>query len=193
MAQAPGSNTSLAGERRSIGTIAKELWHQKPGPRAEKPVKNVPITAREIVNGLDRRETTLGIGLTLIACVLALVGYFYQLDSSTTTIHNDALNFLIAMLVGALMLAIGVALKRRALLGFAAFFFGLEQVSFGFVPGGLIYIAFGGWLIWRVMRKTKYERATGINYGTVDTGPRSTPVIPTTSKRYTPPKSKRRR
>ncbi len=178
---------------RSVAEIARELWHQKPGARVARPEKNLPITTKEIVNGLDHRETLLGIGLTVIAGALAAIGYFYQHASSTKSVHQNATSFLIAMLVGAGMLLVGILLRRRALLGFAAFFFGLEQASFGFFPGGIIYIGFGGWLIWRVMQKQKVDRIAGLHYGTVDTGPRNRPIAATPSKRYTPPKKRRRR
>ncbi len=184
--------SSTGSNRRSVSEIFKELWHQKPGPRQAKP-SSAPITTKEIVNGLDRRELLIGSFLTALALVLAILGYFNERASSTKSIHASAVDFLITMLIGACLMALGLFLKRRALLGFAAFLFGLEQATFQFLPGALIYLAFGGWLIYRVMQKGKADRAMGIDRGTVDYGPSGKGAIPRPSKRYTPPKSGNRR
>lgn len=180
------------GRRRTFSALAKELWHQKPGARATKPV-TAPITSKEIVNGLDRRELLIGSFLAAFAVVLAVLGYFNETASKTASIHNTAADFLITMLIGAFLLCLGLFMRRRALLGFAAFLFGLEQATFQFLPGALIYLAFGGWLIYRVMQKNKADRAAGINTRTVDTGPGPRGGAPKQSKRYTPPKSGQRR
>jgi len=179
-------------KRRSLADIAKELWHQKPGPRQVK-ASSTPITTKEIVNGLDRRELLVGSFLTTLALVLAVLGYFNERSSATKSIHASANDFLITMLIGACLMALGLFLRRRALLGFAAFLFGLEQATFQFLPGALIYLAFGGWLIYRVMQKGKADRAAGVDRGTVDYGPSGKGAIPRPSKRYTPPKSSNRR
>ncbi|HVB00808.1 MAG TPA: hypothetical protein VNE42_06055 [Acidimicrobiales bacterium] len=178
--------------RRTFPEIVKELWHQKPGPRQLKP-SNVPITTKEIVNGLDRRELLIGSFLTTLSLVLAVLGYLNERSSTTKSIHAGAVDFFITMLIGACLMALGLFLRRRALLGFAAFLFGLEQATFQFLPGALIYLAFGGWLIYRVMQKGKVDRAAGIDRGTVDYGPSGKGAIPRPSKRYTPPKSGNRR
>ncbi len=188
--ETPSSNAGTS--RRTFSELAKELWHQKPGPRQPKP-SNAPITTKEIVNGLDRRELLIGSFLTTLALALAVVGYFNERASSTKSIHASAVDFLITMLIGSALMALGLFLRRRALLGFAAFLFGLEQATFQFLPGALIYLAFGGWLIYRVMQKGKADRALGIERGTVDYGPKGTGAIPRPSKRYTPPKSGNRR
>ena len=188
--QTPPSNSGS--NRRTLPEIVKELWHQKPGPRQLKP-SSAPITTKEIVNGLDRREMLIGTFLTTLALALAILGYFNERASSTKSIHASAVDFLITMLIGACLMSLGLFLRRRALLGFAAFLFGLEQATFQFLPGALIYLAFGGWLIYRVMQKGKADRALGIERGTVDYGPSGKGAIPRPSKRYTPPKSGNRR
>lgn len=186
------TTSSTESHRRTISGIAKELWHQKPGPRQFKPSSS-PITTKEIVNGLDRRELLIGTFLTTLALALAIVGYFNERASTTNSIHTSALDFLITMLIGTGLMVLGLFLRRRALLGFASFLFGLEQATFQFLPGALLYLAFGGWLIYRVMQKGKSERAAGIERGTVDYGPGKRGAIPQPSKRYTPPKSSNRR
>ena len=179
--------------RRPAREVAKELWHQKPGSRADRPMKPRAIGAKEIVNGLDRREIFIGSFLTAVAVGLAVLGYFNEHGSSDPTLHRSASTVLFTMLIGALLLAVGLGFRRRALLGFAAFLFGLEQWSFKFYEGSLLYLAFGGWLIYRVTQKTKADRAAGVHTGTIDTGPRFNSSEPRASKRYTPPKKGRRR
>jgi hypothetical protein len=134
----------------------------------------------------------IGLFLTGFATLLAVLEYFNERASTTKSIHNTAVDFLITMLIGAFLMGLGLFMRRRALLGFAAFLFGLEQWTFKYYPGALIYIAFGGWLIYRVMQKGKAERAAGINSPTVD-AKGFTMKDPKPSKRYTPPKSGQRR
>lgn len=178
--------------RRPFRELALELWHQKPGAREPREPR-APITVKEIVNGLDRREILIGSFLTALAVVLAVLGYFTENSASTAAVRNGATDFLITMLIGAFLMGLGLFLRRRALLGFSSFLFGLEQATFQFIPGALIYLAFGGWLIWRVMQKGKADRAAGRDTRTIDTGRSRSSGAPRASKRYTPPKAGQRR
>ena len=79
----------------------------------------------------------LGAVATVIAGGLAAVGYFAQRASTVKTTREEAATFLITMLVAAFLLALGTAMRRRALSGFASFLVGLEQLSYKFLPGAL--------------------------------------------------------
>ncbi len=157
-------------------------------PRAEQP----PRTRQQIVNGLDRREVILGIILTSLGVFIALVGYHFYSVSKTATIHANASAFLVSALVGSLLVGLGTAVRRRALLGFACFLTGLALLNYKFVPGAFVYLGVGGWLIMRVSQKQRLDRATrparsrtterASAKGAGPAGP------PRASKRYTPPK-----
>ena len=177
---------------RSLVEIVRDLWHQKPGPREPKEPTPLPANSKEIVNGLERREIIFGAILSAIAAVLAVAVYFVARGSANTTIRHDAATYLIAGLVGCAILVGGVVFRRRALLGFASFLVGMEMLSTGFLYGAVLYLFFGGWLIFRVMKKQRQDQAAGRFSGTVDTGPKSrgnqTTKVPAASKRYTPPR-----
>lgn len=177
-----------APSRRSMRSLASELWHQKPGARAVKEPKPLPPGTKEIVNGLEQRELVLGIGLCVVDLALSLLTYYYARHDATLRIRQDASTYLIAGLIGTALLVGGVAFRRRALLGFAAFLVGMEQLTSGDLYGAVLFLFYGGWLIFRVMRKQKQDQAAGRFTGTVDTGPRGATAKLTASKRYTPPR-----
>lgn len=189
-----GETTSTYRQPKNLRQIARDLWRQKPGVRESKadsgPVQRA-LSAKEVVNGLDRRELLLGTALMVIDLALTLIVYFYWRHSTDVKAHQYAPDFLIAGLVGVGIMAFGAALKRRALLGFAAFIVGMELISFGLVYG-ILYLFFGGWLVVRVMRKQRQDQARGKYTGTIDAGARSrrgaSTGAPSASKRYTPPR-----
>lgn len=189
--RAEGAEEPTHFKPRSLVEIVSDLWHQKPGPRAPKaPV--APASSKEIVNGLERREVIFGAVLSAIAAVLAVAVYFVARASSTAAIRHDAATYLIAGLVGCAILVGGVVFRRRALLGFASFLVGMEMLSTGFLYGAVLYLFFGGWLIFRVMKKQRQDQAAGRFRGTIDTGPKAgankSTKVPAASKRYTPPR-----
>lgn len=181
-------------QRRSIATIASDLWHQSPGPRAPRPLK-VPANAKEIVDGLDRTEITIGVAAVAFAVILGLLGYFYSRASHTKAIHDAATFLLISNLVFAGILAFGIVIRRRALLGFGSFFFGLELAfSLKALPYGIPFIAFGSWLIVRANRKQKLTRSALDAGSSRNSRTRSANGVlktPKASKRYTPPRPSR--
>jgi hypothetical protein len=147
---------------------------------------------KEIVDGLDRTETILGTMAVAFAVILALIGYFYSRHSTTKSIHDAANFLLISNLVFAGILAFGLVIRRRALLGFGSFFFGLELAfSLKALPYGLPFIAFGGWLIIRANKKQQLTRGAA-DPGSLRSGRSSskatTAKLPKASKRYTPPR-----
>jgi hypothetical protein len=167
--------------------VLSELWHQRPGPRTGGP--RITGTTKEIVNGLDRREVMLGAGAGFIAIIGTVATYFADRHSSTSTVRAVASELLVAGLVVGVLMLVGVFFRRRALLGFSAFLVGMETITAGNVIG-LLYLFFGGWLIFRVMQKQKRDRAAGLPTDTVDTKPdrRTKSGAPRPSKRYTPPR-----
>lgn len=182
--------TTPRAPRRSLGQVATELWNQKPGARATRESK-FRGDAKEIVDGLDRTETILGATAVAFAVALALIGYLYSRHSTTTSIHDAAKFLLVSNLVFAGILAFGLVIRRRALLGFGSFFFGLELAfSLKALPYGLPFIAFGGWLIVRANRKQQLTRSAA-DPGSLRNGRSSSkvtgPKLPKASKRYTPP------
>lgn len=180
--------------RRSLSQVATELWRQSPGPRAPRPVR-VPANAKEIVDGLDRTEITIGTAAVAFAVVLALIGYFYSRASHTKTIHEAATFLLVSNLIFAGILAFGLVIRRRALLGFGSFFFGLELTfSLKALPYGLPFIVFGSWLIIRANRKQKMTRSALDTKSARSSRSRTSSgstTMPKASKRYTPPRRAR--
>jgi hypothetical protein len=181
----------LAG--RSSGLLQKVLTPRPPGaPRG-------PRTVKALVDGLDSTERNLAIGAVIFAVVLDLVNFYANRHSPTKDIRQAAEFLLVSNLIFAAILALGFALRRRALLGFGAFFFGLEQAfSEHEVALGLPFIAFGGWLIMRASQKQKQDRPAGRARGSTRSTPRAStkstkpnPGRPKASKRYTPPQRAR--
>jgi len=183
-----GDVPSAAAARKLLRPLNLGLGRLAAGAKRERPA-SPPLSRRDIVNGLDRRESIIGIGLTLLAIVLAVVGYHEYKTAATALLRSQASFFLIASLIGAALLALGTALRRRALLGFACFMTGLEFLNYKSI-GAVVYISAGSWLIFRVMQKKKQDTASGVATKSVTTRPdrRPTPVGPKPSKRYTPPK-----
>lgn len=205
---------------RSAGEILRELWSPRLGRGSGRDRAGVdgrgPLgrtgpsggpsggatrasaaSTKEIVNGLDARERWMGIAAVVLAAAMAVEFYFVDHRSKTATVAHSASTVLIVGLVGAALIAVGVAVKRRALLGFASFLVGLAFLQSLI---GVVFVAFGGWLVFRAMRFSKKQRdadgpparsgggsaAPGRHRkGAAAPAPRP---LPPASKRYTPPK-----
>lgn len=180
---------------RRLLDIVSGLWHQKPGVRGSKQMAAPPPNAKEVVDGLSRQELVLGLAATLFDVAITVAGYFADHHSHVLVYRREASSLLLAGLVGGALMGLGTLMRRRALLGFASFIVGMEMISFAGVQG-VLYLAFGGWLIVRVMRKQKQDHAAGRPTDTIDpsrrrgagTAPGS---APSASKRYTPPRNAR--
>lgn len=179
--------------RRHLRDIASELWHQKPGPRAPRAPRPLPADAKEVVNGLDQRERMLGFAATFITIGTSVWGYSVEHHSKVASTRAIAPDLLVAGLILGALMGLGTVLRRRALLGFAAFMTGFELITGGDIAG-IVFLGFGGWLIVRVMRKQKMDRAAA--GGTSAPAPRASrqraaaiPKAPKASKRYTPPRT----
>jgi predicted lipid-binding transport protein (Tim44 family) len=150
---------------------------------------------KALVDGLDTMERNLGIAAVVLAIVLDFVNFYANLHSPTKDVKSAAEFLLISNLIFAGILALGLGLRRRALLGFGAFFFGLEQAfSEHQYSLGLPFIAFGGWLIMRASQKQKQSRPTRVSRSTPKANaksPKAAAGRPKASKRYTPPQRAR--
>jgi threonine/homoserine/homoserine lactone efflux protein len=144
---------------------------------------------------LDTTERNLGIGAVVFAVVLDVVNFYVNRHSPTKTIRSAADFVLISNLIFAGILALGLGLRRRALLGFGAFFFGLEQAFTEHeVSLGLPFLVFGGWLILRASQKQKQGRPAGGARASSTSAAKSKTTNtgrPKASKRYTPPQRAR--
>jgi hypothetical protein len=171
------------------------LFRRAGAPRPPRP-SLPPREVKALVDGLDTTERNLGIAAVVLAIVLDLVNFYANRHSPIKTTRSGADFALISNLVFAGILALGLGLRRRALLGFGAFFFGLEQAfTEREVSLGLPFLVFGGWLILRASQKQKQSRpvrgAKGAQRPTAKAKTTTTSGRPKASKRYTPPQRAR--
>ena len=142
------------------------------------------------MNGLDSREVAVGISLAVFDLLITVLGYRTDLHSASKSVHQGATQFLVAGLVGTIVIVVGVLVKRRALLGFACFMSGLEFQTYHLTIGAVLYLGAGGWLIFRVTQKQKQDRLvtrTSATRSAKATG-KAPAGRPKASKRYTPPR-----
>lgn len=184
-------------ERRTLKQRALELWH-RPSRQRLQGQRFDAADAKAIVDGLSRQELMLGAAGAALDVAFTLVAYFADRHSSTLVYREAASFVLLAGLVTSALMGLGAALRRRALLSFASFLAGMAMLSFAGVEG-ILYLGFGGWLIFRVMRKQRQDRATGMAMGSTSATRRPKPATKATpsaapsapasaSKRYTPPR-----
>jgi hypothetical protein len=179
--------------RRALG----DLWRNLITPKSV--AGNRPLSSREtkrIVNGLDKRERTIGFVLSILNLYVIAVRAHQLHTSSTAALRSDTTQFLgLGLALSAVVIA-AIIIKRRALLGFAAVFIGLVFLEYGAPSEFLISCAFGIWLILRAQKAQKLQRA-GAQNSPVAREPRSSkrtknvpqaPHAPKASKRYTPPR-----
>jgi hypothetical protein len=178
---------SSAPTPKSLVEILGGLW--RPKARSE----SDPRSTRDVINGLESRERMYGAILAALELALTLGLYFGWRHNKKVDLRNLAPDVLIVGLIGVALMTLGVGLRRRALLGFAAILVGLALLSFGQIYA-LIYLVFGGWLIMRVMRKGQKKAPAGSRPararpagGTARNAP-AAPRAPGASKRYTPPR-----
>lgn len=178
------------------------------------------------VNNLDRRERLIAGFLALFQVVLGVVVYLEErrfvqhatkkisvakAHQDTLAYHHAAPYFLVVNVLLGILIAGGVAAKRRALVGFGVLLGGLALLSeVGFI--GVIYLGIGIWLIFRAMKRNPAGARSEAGAGPAPTagaagraagqvGPagrrasREGAAVrkpPPPSKRYTPPRPARR-
>jgi len=169
----------------------------RPKPRISTPVD--PATAKRIVNGLDRRELIFAAMTVAFDLYLILTYHSLLLHSSDKVSRADAPDFLIAGLIATGLVVLGIAIKRRALLGFAIFLVGLDFLTYRLIVGFVYNAAMGGWLLFRV---SQLQKRRALERGPSNRAARSRSTTTSTrssrgaaaagrpkpSKRYTPPK-----
>ena len=189
---APGTDTAQPAKRRGLVEIIGER-RQNRGATGVKAAAASPRTAKEVVDGLDQWELRLAIAAAVVQAALTPVLYFYWRTHGDVAVRNAAADFLITGIVSTVIIALGVVFKRRALVGFAAFMTGMAWLTYGNLFLAVVYLFFGGWLIMRVMRKQKQDRAAGkvpasrSGRAAAAKPPTGRPA-PKASKRYTPPR-----
>lgn len=146
------SSRSTANGSTSSATTARRT---APGGRTAAPAR--PASA--IVYGLDRREQIISAALAVIAIAFAIAIGVVGSHPATTVkgTKTQAINSLVLMGVfglPALAMLIGVAVKRRALVGFTALLTGFALFTFG-VFYAVIYFVLGGWLVYRAFKYNK--------------------------------------
>ena len=124
----------------------------------------------------------------ILELAIAVVFYLAARHSANIKTRHDAPVYLVAFLVGFVLLSLGTLLRRRALLGFGSFLVGLEILTYASPVLGLVFLGFGFWLILRVMRKQRAERESAAPVAPRQTNATTRP--PAASKRYTPPRNR---
>jgi hypothetical protein len=181
--------------RRALKALTGELFAPKPRPSAP---RSGSTTTKEVVNGLDRREITIAVALTVLNLYLLLT-WAHHLHTSTVKADRDEVSTFLELGVTTMVLVVlGTAFRRRALLGFACFLAGLFFLNYHLGVEFVFNVAFGGWLILRAQRAQRQQRGAatkspgrGSPSGATARRPPAAPKPPTASKRYTPPKRTR--
>jgi hypothetical protein len=144
------------------------------------------------VNGLDRREITIGIVLLLLNLYLVITWSHHLNVSPSKSLRADAPTFLDTGLIATLIVMLGVIIRRRALLGFACFLAAFVFLHYDLGVQFIFNLAFGGWLLIRAQRLQRQLRGPIDKPIRAQGARKPTPTLtPTPSKRYTPPKRSR--
>jgi hypothetical protein len=134
-------------------------------PRPARPARQGPATTRkpaaELVSGLDSREKIISLVAAALAFAFAvsvLVIYPHPpAHPAKGTVYIEP--WVVALIVGipAIGMGVGVAIARRALVGFLSVLLGFATLT---VVGiyGLLYFGLGIWLIMRASRYSKQVR-----------------------------------
>jgi hypothetical protein len=181
--------------RKALKSVASNLL--RPAPR---PAPASSLSAKEtkqIVNGIDRRERIIAVGLTVLNLYLIIFWRNHLHVSAKASDRAAANTFLEVGLVVVALTIVGIVAKRRALLGFACFLSGLVFLQYKLGVEFAANAGFGGWLILRAQKVQKLQRGGQGRVQPKRAAPRSkaqptqTVRTPTPSKRYTPPKRTR--
>ena len=181
--------------RKALKSLASSLL--RPAPRPAPPAALSPTQAKHAVNSLDRRERMIAIGLSLLNLYLVIFWHNHLHASASSTDRAAATPFLAVGLVVIVLTGVGIAVKRRALVGFACFLAGLVFLQYKLDVEFAFNAGFGTWLILRAQKAQKLQRGGRTratpNKSSTRTAATTTPVAqpPTASKRYTPPKRAR--
>jgi hypothetical protein len=136
----------------------------------------------------------IGIVLTVLNVYVIIVRSHQLHIDPKATIQAESTPFLELGLSLSALVVVGLIVKRRALLGFAAFFVGLIFLEYGVPTEFFFSAAYGSFLLIRAQKAQKLQRASNPksavprNRTPKSTSSPPTSKKPTPSKRYTPPK-----
>ncbi len=165
--------------------IAKALS----GPR-QRPPTTSDATAKA-VNELDERERKWSMAGVVLATGLVISGYLIDRHSSVERVRAASSTLLIAGIVVLVIMAAGIAFRRRAMVGFASFMVGFALITGGNIFG-VLFLGFGGWLLVRALRRQRGEAKQPASAAvTKKKAPPKPAGPPKPSKRYTPPRRSR--
>jgi hypothetical protein len=142
------------------------------------------------VNELDERERKWSMAGVVLGTGLVISGYLIDHRSSVERVRSASSTLLIAGIVVLVIMALGIAFRRRAMVGFASFMVGFALITGGNIFG-VLFLGFGGWLLVRALRR---QRSGAKTEGAAPTKPKAPPKPagpPKPSKRYTPPRGSR--
>jgi hypothetical protein len=189
--------------RRALRGIGRELFSPKERPGARGSLSSKAV--KEIVFGLDKRERTFGIVLTVLNLYVIFVRANQLHTSSKATLRSESATFLALGLALCAFMILAIGIKRRALLGFSSVFLGLVFLEYGAPSEFFLTGAFGIWLILRAQKAQKLQRSTSPRVAAsarpakaakarsakAAASAAAQPKTPGASKRYTPPKRSR--
>jgi hypothetical protein len=162
------------------------------GQSNRRPVRR-PAAKASIVNRLDRREITVGVVLTVLNLYIVVFWSRHLNASATESLRSQAQTFFDTSLIATAIVVLGLAVRRRALLGFACFLAALDFQHYNLFLQFVLNVAVGGWLLLRAQKAQKAQRGSTTRPApsrVSRTDKRSAPSAraPQPSKRYTPPK-----
>ncbi len=164
--------------------IAKALS----GPRQRPPATSDATS--KAVNELDERERKWSMAGVVLGTGLVISGYLIDRHSTVERVRAASSTLLIAGIVVLVIMAAGIAFRRRAMVGFASFMVGFALITGGNIFG-VLFLGFGGWLLVRALRRQRGEPKQPSAGVTKKKAPPKPAGPPKPSKRYTPPRSSR--
>lgn len=127
-----------------------------------------PLSEKQIVDGLDKRErlisgvaACLALATAVVLAIALSIEHVKKVKGQATVDKGTVLIVIVALVIPAVVMFVGVIIKRRALVGFTSFLIGFELLQ---VVGifSFAYFILGGWLLLRAYRLSKQRREMGI-------------------------------
>ncbi|HEV2361636.1 MAG TPA: hypothetical protein VGS21_08035, partial [Acidimicrobiales bacterium] len=130
-------------------------------PQVPRDARGRPLSEKQIVDGLDRRERVFSIGAGLLALALGIVLAILYIHTRSEPLKKGqvrlttgaAVALILVIVLPAIAMLIGVAAKRRAAVGFCALMLGfaLSSIGLGIIPLVLSW-GLAAWLLTRAYR-----------------------------------------
>lgn len=142
------------------------------------------------VNELDERERKWSLAGIVLGAGLVISGYLIDRHSSVERVRAASSTLFIAGIVVLVIMGLGIAFRRRAMVGFASFMVGFALITGGNIFG-VLFLGFGGWLLVRALRRQRPGAKPEATTATKRKPPPKPSGPPKPSKRYTPPRRSR--